>query len=357
MKKTRKLLARITGFALGILGMASVTMTVQAASSKEALSSNNVGVAAILSGSGIDKNATLPRKTGDDTGDEDAEPPSDLFMADVHISMNVRLEPDEESEKIGYLYKDCGGKILDQKGGWTKIQSGDLVGWAKDDYLLFGEDAQALAQEVGNLIVTIETDALRVRKEPSEEAGVFGLIARDDELEVIEVVNDDWISVDYDGETGYVSAHYVDMDFHIDAGETLEAVKIREAEEEKRRLTANRGAVVVGGDDTKLLASLVYCEAANQGYEGQLAVAAVVMNRVRSGAYPSSVMGVIYASGQFSPALSGKVANVYNNGRIPDSCTQAAVAAINGETNVGGATHFKRVGAHDGIIIGGHVFW
>ena len=224
--------------------------------------------------------------------------------------------------------------------------------------MLFDESAEALANEVGNLIVTIDTDALRVRKEPSTEAGVFGLIAQDDEMEVIEVVDEDWISVDYEGKTGYVSAEYVTTDFHIDAGETLEEIKAREkAEAEaKAKLTTNQGAVVANADDTRLLAALIQCEAGGESYEGMLAVGAVVMNRVRSGAYPDTISGVIYASGQFTPALNGKVAKVYE-GNVKDSCIQAAQAAINGETNVGEATHFKRAGAHDGYVMGNHVFW
>ena len=158
-------------------------------------------------------------------------------------------------------------------------------------------------------------------------------------------------------EEGRQIAEYVDLDFHIDEGETLIAIKKREEAERQAKLTANRGAVVVGGDDTRLLAALIYCEAGNETYNGQLAVGAVVMNRVRSGAYPNTISGVIFASGQFTPALNGKVARVYTNGNIPDSCYQAATASINGETNVGGATHFRRAGNHDGIQVDNQVFW
>ena len=214
-----------------------------------------------------------------------------------------------------------------------------------------------MANDVGNLIVTIETETLCVRKEPHTDADVLGLMAQDDELVIIEEVNDEWISVEYDDQVGYVSAEYVDLDFHIDEGETLIAIKKREEAERQAKLTANRGAVVVGGDDTRLLAALIYCEAGNETYNGQLAVGAVVMNRVRSGAYPNTISGVIFASGQFTPALNGKVARVYTNGNIPDSCYQAATASINGETNVGGATHFRRAGNHDGIQVDNQVFW
>ena len=53
------------------------------------------------------------------------------------------------------------------------------------------------------------------------------------------------------------------------------------------------------------MASIIYCEAGNQPYEGQVAVGAVIMNRVKSGSYPNSIEEVIYQSGQFGPATTG----------------------------------------------------
>ena len=87
-----------------------------------------------------------------------------------------------------------------------------------------------------------------------------------------------------------------------------------------------------------------------------MAVGAVVMNRVRSSAYPSTIYDVIYASGQFTPAGNGKVDRVIANGVMP-ICLQAAQEVLSGYSNVGGATHFRRVGYHDGIVIGVQVFW
>ena len=292
--------------------------------------------------------------------EEEASHKSDLVMADVKVALNVRAEASEDSEKVGLLYKDCGGKILEQKDGWTKIQSGDLVGWASDEYLLFDDDAEELAGEVGNLIVTIETETLRVRKDPNLDAEVIGLLGLDDSLDVIEVVDGDWISVDFENDVAYVSAEYVDMDFYIDKGETMEVIRQREAEEAEARrkaLITKNEAIIAESNDVKLLAALIYCEAGGESYEGKLAVGSVVMNRLRSGAYPSTISGVIYASGQFTPALNGKVARVYYNETVPDSCYEAANQVLGGYSNVGDATHFRRAGNHDGILIGNQVFW
>ncbi|RKI84970.1 cell wall hydrolase [bacterium 0.1xD8-71] len=341
---------------LSVLGMSR--MDVQAVSRKEYLDTLNAGITKIMdpSSGSTDEEAIQELAEMSQAGGARREKESDLVMVNVQVAMNVRAEADEKSDKVGLLYKDCGGRILERKDGWTRLRSGDLVGWANDEYLLFGEEAEELADEVGNLIVLIKTEALCVREEPDVNAQAMGFIPEDEELEIIETLDDDWISVKYDEKVGYVSAEYVDIDFHIDEGETMVAIQKREEAERKAKLTANQGAVVVGGDDTRLLAALIYCEAGSETYNGKLAVGAVVMNRVRSPAYPNTISGVIYASGQFTPAINGKVARVYG-GDIPESCYQAAQAAIAGETNVGGATHFRRAGNHEGLLIDHQVFW
>ena len=285
------------------------------------------------------------------------ETESRLVMANVSRAMNVREEPSEDAAKAGVLYKDCGGKIIERKDGWTKLQSGDLIGWAKDEYLLFDEDAQSAASDVGKQIVTSQSSALNIRKEPDENAEVLGVLTEKVFVDMIEDLGDGWISVDYNDETGYVQADYVTTEFKIDQGETIAAIKIRQEQEKKAALTKNQGAVSADADELKLLAALIQCEAGNQPYEGRVAVGAVVLNRVRSGAYPNTIYGVIYASGQFTPAQNGTVAKVYNSGKIYDMNYQAAQAALNGETTVGGACHFRRVNGREGIIIGAHVFW
>ncbi len=85
-------------------------------------------------------------------------------------------------------------------------------------------------------------------------------------------------------------------------------------------------------EETLILAALIQAEAANQGDAGRLAVGSVVMNRVASSKFPNTVSGVIYASGQFAPVTSGRVALILAEG--PNSaCQYAASQAIAGNTN------------------------
>lgn len=358
MAKSRRLSALLTGLALIIALFAGSDMTVQAGSNKNYLDSMNGGVAAILD-PGATNTTEIIKATAKELNltEEVKQEQSTLVMANVQNALNVRKEASEESEKVGKLYKDCGGTILERKDGWTKLQSGNIIGWAKDEYLLFEDDAKALANDVGKMIAHISEETLRVRMEPSTEAAVYGLLPRGEMTEVLENREDGWVCIDFEGNNGYVSAEYVKLDFQIDSGETMEEIKAREAAEAEAKRHVNYGEYTTDADSTMLLAALIQCEAGGESYEGQLAVGAVVMNRVRSGAYPGSIHGVIYASGQFTPALSGKVNQVYESGRISQSCIQAAQDALAGNSNVGDMTHFRRNNGRDGLVIGNHVFY
>lgn len=297
----------------------------------------------------------------------------DLVMADVNDSVNVRAEADEEAELVGKLYKDCAGSMLEQKNGFTKIRSGKLEGWVKDDYLMFGEDAEAYAKEVGRFSATVEADTLRIRKEADENAEVYGLLAKGEDVEAIEEMGD-WVKIQCEGgKEGYLSSEYVTVDFSLDEGETIEEIETREAAEKEAKEKAekeaakkvasrttetsktNAGAVAASIDDVTLLAALIQSEAGNECYEGQLAVGAVVVNRARI--RYGSIAGAVYAPGQFGPAASGKVAAIAAAGPSPVA-VKAAQDALSGVTNVGGATHFRNVrSGYSGIVIGNHVFW
>lgn len=110
--------------------------------------------------------------------------------------------------------------------------------------------------------------------------------------------------------------------------------------------------------DRYLLASLIYCEAGGEPYEGQVAVGAVVINRVLSPVFPGTVAGVIYAPRQFSPVGSGRLEVVMASGKATASCFKAADEAMSGATNVGNCVYFRTpVEGLSGINIGGHVFY
>ena len=256
-----------------------------------------------------------------------------FVMANVQNSVNVRAEANTDCEVVGMLYNKCGGTILEKGDGWTKIESGELVGWVRNDFLYFGEDAKEYAEKVCDRIARVNVECLRIRKGPSTEAETDGLFEINSEWEVLEEL-EDWVKVDYKGAERYVSADYVDVEYFIEDGETMEEIKAREA-----------------------IAALEKAEAGNQCYDGKLAVGAVVLNRVKSERYPNSIRDVIYAPGQFGPATNGSLDVVLSNG-VNEECMQAAREALEGATTVGDAKNFHRAGSGEsGIVIGAHVFY
>ena len=111
-------------------------------------------------------------------------------------------------------------------------------------------------------------------------------------------------------------------------------------------------------NDRYLLANLIYCEAGGEPYEGQVAVGAVVINRLLSARYPDTITGVIYQRSQFSPAGSGRLAIALAQNKATSSCYQAADEAMRGVTNVGTCVYFRTpIEGLTGIQIGGHIFY
>lgn len=110
--------------------------------------------------------------------------------------------------------------------------------------------------------------------------------------------------------------------------------------------------------DRYLLANLIYCEAGNQPYSGQVAVGAVVINRVKSAVFPDTVVGVIYQNKQFSPVASGRLALALAENHATAACYKAADEAMSGATTVGDCLFFRTpIEGLTGIQIGGHIFY
>lgn len=290
------------------------------------------------------------------------------LMADVDEFLYVRAEGDENAEVVGKLYKGAVAEVVEYGDVWTHVVSGNVDGYVMNSYCVYGSDAMDYATTTFDTEAEIQTNGLRVRSDASEDASVLAAVSTgmsltvDNEAEAV----DGWVAVEYKGKTGYVSAEYVTTDLALSEGVTIEeeqAKLAKEAEEAAKAAqvsssgTVQTASVSASVDDVTLLAALIQCEAGNECYEGQLAVGAVVMNRVKSGAYPGSIYGVIYQSGQFPPAAKGSVAAIAASGPKA-SCIQAAQAAISGMDNTGGAVRFRRASSGQaGVVIGNHVFF
>lgn len=304
---------------------------------------------------------------------EEEEPESewsDKLMADVDKEMNVRAEANAESSIVGTLHKGDLATVLEDQGEWIKITSGNVEGYVKSDYCVTGEEAYDYAMENCHTTATVLTNGLRIRKDMSTESGVVKTLAENDAILVDTgaEVQDGWVAVIYNKETYYVSAEYVDVALSTGTALTVEEeaeIARREAEAAaaaKAKQTESAGtvtgsALAANVDEVTLLAALIQCEAGNQSYDCQLAVGAVVVNRVKSPSYPNTLVEVIYQKSQFGPASNGALAKRLNKS-ISETAMAAASAALNGDSNVGGACSFKLTkSGHEGIAIDALVFY
>ena len=167
-----------------------------------------------------------------------------ICIAQVNDYVNVRSEPSEESEVLGKLYDKSAGTIEEETDGWYRITSGSVTGYVKSDYVVTGDEAEALAAEVGERVATVTTQTLRVRTDASTDASVLGLIGEGEELTVTSE-QDGWVQVSIEEGDGWVSTDFVDLRTDFVQAESKEEEEARLAEEEEAKEEGRRRAAEV----------------------------------------------------------------------------------------------------------------
>lgn len=281
----------------------------------------------------------------------------DKVMADVSDFLCIRAKGDRDAEVLGKLYPTSVATIVKEGKEWTKVESGDVKGYVRNSYLVYGMEAYQYAKKVCKKYAYVQTDGLRVRSEADEESKAITVVDQGDKLLYNKDAEkkDGWVAVTVKGKTGYVAKEYVKVKLG-----TTEAVTIEEELAAQKASGKQHEAISLSDEDMYLLAAIIECEAGCEPYEGQVAVGAVVLNRVRSSHYPNTVSGVIYQRGQFGPASSGFLARILSSGNISGACKSAAAEAAAGADPTGGKKSFNSLNSSNrgrGQIIGTQVFY
>ena len=152
--------------------------------------------------------------------------------------VNIRKTPSTEAKILGKLYEGSSCKILEEKNGWTKIESGSVSGYIKSEYLAKGADAEKLATKYGTYYANVKpgTITLNVRTKPNTECTILTQIPEDEYYEVLNI-GKDWVKISIDGDKGYVAKKYVRLHAKF-----KKAVSIEEEEAEARRKAAAEAA-------------------------------------------------------------------------------------------------------------------
>jgi spore germination cell wall hydrolase CwlJ-like protein len=180
-----------------------------------------------------------------------------------------------------------------------------------------------------------------------------------------------------DSEVQVMSTDYTDSSSESDSSSTSDSSSSSDSQTVEAAVTEQPAATTTDSSssetqdtssdagqysDAYLLACLVSMEAGYESYEGQLAVANVVLNRVNSGKWGSSISSVIYAPNQF-PCATGSVMQGYLQNGPLSTAQQAANDALAGNNNIGSFMSFLNVNyidtdsLSDYQIIGNHCFY
>ena len=200
---------------------------------------------------------TVEEETSEDTEEETTEEATEeettevateeeqdfrgLVIAQVNNYVNVRSIPSEDGEIVGKLYDKSVGEFEGEVNGWYKITSGNCTGYVKAEYCVTGDEAQALAKQVGTTYAVVNTTTLKVRQEASTESAVLGLVPIEEELVVVEEL-DGWVKVAIEEGDGYVSREYVNLRTDFVHAESKAEEEARLAEEAKEREEARAAA-------------------------------------------------------------------------------------------------------------------
>lgn len=166
---------------------------------------------------------------------------ADIAIAQVDNYVNVRMEPNTESEVVGKLYNNSAASILETtEDGWYKITSGSVAGYVKCEYVVAGDEE--LARAVSTRYAKVTTTTLYVRTEPSTEASILTMVPIDDDLVVIDESIPGWAKVTTEEGEGYVSTDYVVLTTEFVQAESKEEEAARLAKEEQERQAAAAAA-------------------------------------------------------------------------------------------------------------------
>lgn len=305
-----------------------------------------------------------------------------LAIGTAEDFLNVYSSPDEESEVAGKLFTDNIAEVIESTPDWTKLVSGELEGYVSTASLCFDDEAEALG---GDMTATVMSDIAYVYSTP-DALEVMCILENGEEFPAVGRCGDYMVLETETGE-GYAADADMSLNYNLAFGKTVEEIEAEEAAaaEAARRAEEAKAAKIaaamqdvditynptmtVSEQEVWILACVVDWESAWESYEGKLAVANVVLNRIRNPRYPNTIAGVVYARSQFSGVSDGAGGPSaafqarLNAGPRNQECLMAAMEALSGTNNVGEYTAFRPSynialeTLSSFTIIGSHVFY
>lgn len=159
----------------------------------------------------------------------------------------IRNAPSEKSEWTGKIYADSTVTVLEYKGDWTKIRSGNVEGYVPAEALYTGEEAKKHAKEYETDVVTVLADVLNVRSGQGTENDILTQVMFRQQFEVTGEPESGWYPVKVDEFDGWVCGDYVEAETTFSYAESKEEEEQRLAEEKNAESGQAASASQTGG--------------------------------------------------------------------------------------------------------------
>ncbi|MBR3635474.1 MAG: C40 family peptidase [Lachnospiraceae bacterium] len=186
------------------------------------------------------KNLVASQEVKTEEDNEENEEYSNFAIADVDNYVNVRTSTNTDSEIVGRMYDGAVAQIQEEvegeDGTWLMVISGNLTGYIKAEYFIYGQDAVDVIDDYVDRYAIVRADRLNIRQEADIESKRIGYALSGEKLKLSnkDEYDGDWIHVDYaDDKSGYVSADYISVVEEFIYAKTIE--EIREEEEKKAK--------------------------------------------------------------------------------------------------------------------------
>ncbi|MBP5282686.1 MAG: SH3 domain-containing protein [Lachnospiraceae bacterium] len=167
---------------------------------------------------------------------------ADLAIAHVDNYVRVRSIPSTEGEVLGKIYNGAVAHVIETAGednDWFHVTSGNVEGYIKAEYFIYGEDAAAVIEDYVTRYAVITAQRLNVRKETSTDSKRIGYLDEGERAKLVENLGE-WLKVEYsEGNTGYISAEYAEITeeftYAISIEEERAEIARQKALEERRK--------------------------------------------------------------------------------------------------------------------------
>lgn len=164
-----------------------------------------------------------------------------LAIANVDKYVNVRTQPNTDSEIVGKMYDDSVAQIIETVGEgadqWFQVVSGNVEGYIKAEYFIYGDEAAQVIDDYVIRYASVKADRLNIRQEATTESRRIGYVDFGEKIKILEL-GDEWHKVQYtDEKEGFVSAQYVSIEEEFVYAKSIEEER---KEKEAQALLAAR---------------------------------------------------------------------------------------------------------------------